>query len=610
MDDFKLINIADLQQATGLNATNLLAVGQGRALKKATFESVGTFLGISASVVLGSINTTPTEPSFTFAGTGVYPLWGNSEVTSSLAVIQFDGTNYSVMPINIEVNGVVEEGNTNAVSGGTVYDALKYSQLNLSNDILPTVRLIDGFYIDHSSGQLLVGGTYYTTDFIKNEQNNIYEILKGLDNIQLAFYDVNKVFINDLKTYSVNNIHSFFNLPAEYFRISFKKTDIQSIHILFSKFEENIIDELKNQYVNLITNYTPNTYINQNNGGLTPAAGFSSSNFIRVSEGKTYRIPSGYCQYAFYDLNFKYITNTQSADGVRLNVQAPQDGYIRLSFADADLPTRYFKLISNVAPIILDRNIITVRKTGGDFNSIKKAYDFANTRGVRQYIEIDNGEWEENLEFITGSGHNFIGDSKQGCIIFNQGKLMDILKVKAGFNFENITFDQRYGGYAVHPDYGGEGLIEFLNCKFLTKYGSAIGAGSADGQTLRINRCEIHQIGSYNPTGVLYWHNSVAVNNNSKKQRLEVLFSEIYSANGTPPLRIDDANSIYGDKTGNNASIMFAHNTLYAVGTTPNNSDHNIDLRGHYAVPIVGNIVGCIKVDPQSTGNNLSKLNY
>ena len=49
---------------------------------------------------------------------------GNVEVIGDLGILTFDSTNFSKTEISFIANGVVEEGNTQAVSGGEVYKTI------------------------------------------------------------------------------------------------------------------------------------------------------------------------------------------------------------------------------------------------------------------------------------------------------------------------------------------------------------------------------------------------------------------------------------------------------------------------------------------------------
>lgn len=142
MNDFTIVNLQDLATATGLTENDFLAIGQGdKALTKATIQQVGTFLGISSAVKIGDKNTAPTEPSFAFAEAGTYTNWGNVEITGNLGILIFDGTNFSKVEINFVANGVVEEGNEQAVSGGEVYNNIpKIKTLSLIDKNSPYIK--------------------------------------------------------------------------------------------------------------------------------------------------------------------------------------------------------------------------------------------------------------------------------------------------------------------------------------------------------------------------------------------------------------------------------------------------------------------------------------
>src|SRR5690554_6059320 len=95
MNDFTIINLQDLTEATNLTVDDLLAVGQGdKNLRKAKISQIGALIGVSANVVLGDKDVEPTVPSFAFAEAGVYPEWGNVEIIGDLGILIFDGANF------------------------------------------------------------------------------------------------------------------------------------------------------------------------------------------------------------------------------------------------------------------------------------------------------------------------------------------------------------------------------------------------------------------------------------------------------------------------------------------------------------------------------------
>lgn len=94
---------------------------------------------------------------------------------------QSEGDGFKVQP---NVNGVVEEGNENAVSGGEVYDSIEplatkteliETELNGVSDL--DVEFTNDLYID-LTGNEVVSGNYKTSDFIA--VSDIYRILANL----------------------------------------------------------------------------------------------------------------------------------------------------------------------------------------------------------------------------------------------------------------------------------------------------------------------------------------------------------------------------------------------------------------------------------------------
>lgn len=465
-----------------------------------------------------------------------------------------------------------------------------------------TYKINKNIYLVPSNGVESGGGNEWDcSDFIPYNANALTSIVPQKDYISLCFYDEDKNFIPTLQKYSTNRNYGFSQLNnVKYFKFSYKTTEPTPPKVVLQKKDkyEGVVNKNLIKKEDLINGY----FINQNDGGITILNGYSVTPYIDLKELNFYLLADVYQQYAFYDEFGYYLSNSLSANNAKSFTTPTNAKWIRLTIDNST---------NNSLKLITDNNkfnesrTIHVKKIGGDFNTIQKAIDYANERNERHTIVVDSGEWQENLLCNVGIGHTIKGVSKNDTIIFNSATQNDILKVKAGYSFQDLTFDQRYGAYAIHPDYGGAGLIEFFNCKIKTTYGSAVGAGSAEGQILRFRNCEIHQKGYWNENAVFYWHNSTASSVN--EQRLELFWCDIYSDNGAKVLRIDDANQLNGNSLGNNAKIAFVGNNFYSKGKAPN-SNILVDLKANNTPS--GNLVGCIKLDERSYGNNITILNF
>lgn len=368
-----------------------------------------------------------------------------------------------------------------------------------------------------------------------------------------------------------------------------------------------IVSAVGNSYENTINFDTlvNDSYIDQTSGVRITVAGFKSTDYIKIVSGKRYVMAPLYKQFAFYDSDFNYIVDNQSAASVSYNgiisIVTPENAaYIRMTLEASGYSNYYLKLNEDIFPMLFNNSTITVKSEGGNFNSIKAAVEYANSTGIKHYIMVANGIWVEELNLTSGIPHAIIGESKESTIITNHsGNLYEPIKVKGGWYFENIQVRNVGRGYAVHADYAGAGIIEFNNCHLETFEHAAIGAGSHQDQTLRLVRCALRNTGVYIGSGLLYWHNNVA--NGVTNQKLEVLYCDLYS-NEEMAVRIEDANLISGPGGGNQASVMFFGNVMYSSIWT-----ENIDLKPPAASGMIAG--NSISLAPRSYGNNITILN-
>lgn len=463
-----------------------------------------------------------------------------------------------------------------------------------------------GKYLVPSAGVTVNSGDWNTSEKILVSSGLLYEILGLQGYLSLCFFDIDGNFV-DIQQYSTNRNYHFKDLDGvSFFQFSWKSATQKPIIKVSGNSSENEINSFDNKidFNQLMNGF----FVNQNDGGIIIDQYYAVTLLIPIIALKKYTLnANAYQQYSFYDKEAYRIADGQSAGNIKNPITPATAVYFKATQYLTDISTNpnSMYLTNDAKPLLVDNNTIYVKKRGGDFDKIQDAIDYANTKLTKQTIIVDSGFWQENLVCTTGNGHTLKGASKNDTVIFSEGG-GDVLKCKSGWTFQDLTFDQRYGGYAVHLDYGGAGLIEFTNCKFKTTFGNAIGAGSFAGQILRFRYCEIHQEGFWNADGGgLYWHN--ATSNGGAEQRLEMYWCDVYSRDSSTVLRIDDANQLYGDGGGNTASVLFIGTNFFSKAITPN-SNLLVDLRGN-STP-VGNLIGSIKLDPRSFGNNIPMLNF
>ena len=531
-------------------------------------------------VTRGSLNKTDTAPTaqglYILSDVGTYTNLGGLVATADkLNYAYFDGNTWSLVSVDVAMLEINDAA---------------------SDNLIALAKKINGYYIDHSNGNLISFSPHTTTDYIELSPDVIYIYGSYFDDSFFAFYDKDKNFIASNKS----AIRQFTFTPPEnckYIRVSYLTANAADVFL-----SRKTITSINSWGINILPNYSfeINKFINQNNGALSDAANFGAYDFIEVTPESYYsHNPNNYTQYAFYDKELNYIPDSQSADGKKIFKCPANARFVRVSVNTWET-NNYLKLLN---PQFGDK-IIEVGKQITDFATIQSAINYANSTNQSHTIKISNGVYLEALEVKGTVAHSFIGASKTETIISDvndSDQKWEALQVNGGY-FENIFFRQKGGGYAVHCDYAKEGVIEFFNCRMETNYGSAVGCGAQPNQTLKFRNCQIIQLNAPAGSGIMYWHN--AVNSSVVGQRLEMWHCEIFG--NERALRIDDANQIYGN--GNmplgNAKCLFVGNNFFSGWY-----QKELDLRNGGQPTASGAIIGNIVIDERSYGNNVSELN-
>lgn len=319
--------------------------------------------------------------------TGVYTnLGGINAQAGKLNFASFDGTTCSLI----------------AVAMSEINDAA-------SDNLIALAKKNNGYYIDHSNGNLISYSPHTTTDYIELLEGEQYELGEYFDNTFFAFYDENKSYISDTRSH--DRIF-YFALPenAKYIRVSYLTTNELKVYLKRKQFA--IIYDWG---VNILPNYKLyiDKFINQNNGAIEDASVFAATDFIPVIPNRWYsQNINNYNQYAFYDENFKYIVDTQSSDGKKVFKIPANARFIRISVNTWE-SNNYLKLLN---PKFGDK-IIEIGKQITDFETIQNAINYANSTNQSHTIKISNGVYLEALKVKGTVSHSFIGASKTETII-------------------------------------------------------------------------------------------------------------------------------------------------------------------------------------------------
>ena len=470
-------------------------------------------------------------------------------------------------------------------------------EIEASDNLIALAKKMNGYYIDHSNGNLVGESQYTTTDYIELLPDTIYEHGNYFTDSFFAFYDKDKNFIPNNS--SIVRILGF-KTPenAKYIRLSYFTANEKNVFFVSKEIEAS------NKWENLIKTLSSGYYIAQNSGGLQPASGFSFTNFIKIKPNRWFKInPNSYQQFAFYDENLQYISDNSSENNLKAFKSPSNAEYIRMTVRDNEINSNYLIMLSEE----IEDNIIRVSKKYGDFDKINDAVQFAHNLYPRRFtIKIANGVYEEEIIANQGIGHSLIADSKYEvivCDVNDTDKKWETLKVKSGYYFEGIYFKRNGGGYAVHADYGGTSAdTEFFNCRIESAYGSAVGYGQQQDQVVKFRNCQIIQRSASVSTGILYMHN--AVDKNVTGGSIEFWNCEVDGFDRI--VRIDDSNQIYGDGQG----ALGRFKPLF-VGNNFRSKNHTkeLDLRNGGHPTASGAIIGNIVIDERSYGNNVSELN-
>lgn len=386
-----------------------------------------------------------------------------------------------------------------------------------------------------------------------------------------------------------------------------------------------------------VDSITTGRYLYSTIGTTDVAAGYNVTDYIPVMPGKIYRLISA-GQSCFYDANKVYISGLASISSsfttpancyfVRLTVTNPQlSGYYVYANDDYLISQTYepymkvpsgYKLQSIEKKHIKDyyqlatkpKNIITVAKSGGDYNTIMGAVNaYINDVNNPLTILLAPGIYLESID-LRGKYISVVGMNKNTCIVRNDDG--DYWKPPFNLSAQNhlynltviSTADVPTGAspglvpYAIHADGSTlEGLTSINNCIARCTVNVAIGMGLANNHTILIDRCEVDS-----DVNGLTCHNKQA--NGAINQRLIVRNSVIKSGNENA-FFAQDANHREGGGYGD------ARDTVYSFYNNIFWSEINgkTNAVGGDASLETGKRWGYIKISDDSFGNNIAELN-
>lgn len=370
-------------------------------------------------------------------------------------------------------------------------------------------------------------------------------------------------------------------------------------------------------------------YVGYTDGDLNPNPNYYASDFIPVEPGEKYRINYNE-QFAFYDVNKTYVSGIPGSANAVITIPSGAC-YVRLSIKNSQLSTVQFEKGEKItsyesgSPVIPYNAIEKIANfyVGEDeyFKTITDAINYVKTLdNSKQYtIIIKDGIYLESLNLESNKNINIIGLNKETCIIEDRsGDYSNApLTLNGNGYFANLTFysnhknatEYKLRSYGMHfegdHDLDIKTYCEFDNCKFISEQNSAIGVGMRKDETLKFKSCEFVQK-STDPydAGSIYVHSSPF---NQKNQNM--IFENCIASNDNGfILGIDDSNSMNGGENGaevGDCTITFINNNFWSNTNGKNSSA--IRLRGASANE--GCIIGKIKLEDRSFGNNIAMLN-
>ncbi|WP_414842132.1 hypothetical protein [Enterococcus saccharolyticus] len=449
--------------------------------------------------------------------------------------IWFDGKVVSTKPFEIEVGGIA----------GQMAGVVKQQEFGLLTAVLADAnnfrydinRKADKTYVDTVLSSIAAGGPkelFYSLNALK------VKYPQGAEGTYLVF-----------DASHTDGAHSYmwkdnaWNDLGVYQGLSIPDKSITSDKIAN---DSNIVISESKNLIDL-TKTTKDYYVAHESGQLYASSNYEASDFIYVETGASYTLSThdntDVRQLAFYDSQKKYISglpNTAIRPSVTF-ITPPNAKYIRATIHKASLEatqlekgttmTPYQKYKKEVPKNLMPFDInkynffykkITVKKTGGDFASIKKALEYAekiSNEFTKVVVEVYEGTYsvfddytdaEINVASFRGPAitNNVtlvgIGDFEKiiikgelsSTIALSQRRLASTLNMIDNSDLKNVTVTAKNIRYAVHDDQGANVTKTFDNVVMIqqdAEYGGgcALGGGTHTGSRHIFNDCTFVQ---------------------------------------------------------------------------------------------------------------------
>lgn len=582
------IKISELA-TSAISLTDLFAKADANGIaNKNTVQGLSNFLNTVGTlafrgVLLAADAAVTLDGVYVAGDAGTYTNNGGLVITVSNQIVLISITGSQTVfekveiPITLTIDATPTEGSANALQSGGTYTFINdsistKSDLESGKNLIDKSNLFIDKYIDYTSGNVSTAAGYSATDFILINESTNYHVNIG---DQIAFYDANKTYISGL-------LYNYaFTSPASavYLKTSLPTTtkdiiqlELGSTETIYEPYEFSIktsqipnLLSLKSVSKNKLSlEYLKSGfYVDYSNGNNVGNASFSTTEkqvvlpsteytlsmknnfngsleqFAIYQDDGTYivgHIPSGF-KYTFTTpanaglINFS-IRNTTINDNFMLEiggVESIHEPY------DISVPTSKIQkggfssqYLNNDLRKLLNLDlIITCRKTGGDFDTLRYAAQKANSiatadipvtilmgEGVfdifTQYTntEINSASFyglelsdyvslkvEGNIEDTEIKG--FLNAATYDAAAYN--RVSTIVKKGTG-TIENCYITGYNVQYCVHDDYQFNNLKrKYIDCDIyklqgdfggLTN-GQAIGQGTFSDDEVYFENCRI-----------------------------------------------------------------------------------------------------------------------
>ena len=347
-----------------------------------------------------------------------------------------------------------------------------------SKNLFNKEDIVAGKYVSYINGELFEAEGHNASGFIKINPSTNY-CVKFTQ--QLAFYDVNKIFISGLnltsETTFITPSNACFvrltvvtnNLSLEQLEKGTKSTDYEDFQAILdvNTIKDSSISKNKLNFIpaecsigkNLFNkeDIVAGKYVSYINGQLFDAKGYNASGFIKVEPNTNYCVRY-WQQLAFYTKDKKFISGLNITNGAAKFTTPDNTYYVRLT--------------------ITDNNLLTEQLEKGESKTAYENYGY--------FLNIKQISGLENL--LNKTNKIYVGEGKQ----FSNLRLALQSITDSSYNNQYEVYLDK-GTYDIRSYYTNEELSSSSIGLFVPDYVTIIGCGSPNDVILKATMEEKHQ---------------------------------------------------------------------------------------------------------------------